>query len=158
MFDRTQGYVSDRGYEGRTGNRRSCWPQDGLPGQLAVYLAWTGERSDMTTPANFLCIFCNLEIQNRDSRAKICWPCVDSNRKLNGQVAAMNAVSKAVRQGNLPSVKTLLCVDCGKPGQCYDHRDYNKPTEVEPVCRKCNKRRGSAKPLVSYSLNSVNTL
>ena len=98
----------------------------------------------MTTPANFLCIFCNLEIKNRDSRAKICWSCVRTNRTKNGQVAAINAVSKAVRLGVLPPVKSLVCVDCSKPAQCYDHRDYNKPLDVVPVCRKCNIRRGSA--------------
>jgi len=30
----------------------------------------------------------------------------------------------------------------------YDHRDYFKLLEVEPVCRGCNRRRGQAFPLV----------
>ena len=94
-----------------------------------------------------LCIFCQNEVLDRDSRAKICWSCVNENRKRVGQVSAINEVGKAVRLGLLPQVKTLLCVDCGKPGQCYDHRDYNKPLDVEPVCRSCNYRRGPAKPV-----------
>lgn len=42
--------------------------------------------------------------------------------------------------GNIP------CVDCGAAATCYDHRDYRKPDEVEPVCRACNKTRGPALP------------
>ena len=26
----------------------------------------------------------------------------------------------------------------------YDHRDYSKPLEVDPVCRRCNQMRGPA--------------
>ena len=36
------------------------------------------------------------------------------------------------------------CVDCGANATDYDHRDYNKPLDVEPVCRSCNIRRGNA--------------
>jgi hypothetical protein len=53
-------------------------------------------------------------------------------------------VSKAVRKGLLPRVSTLRCTDCGKPADVYDHRDYNFPLKVEPVCRSCNSMRGSA--------------
>jgi hypothetical protein len=47
----------------------------------------------------------------------------------------------------LPSLKTgeYACVDCGGVALEYDHRDYGRPVEVEPVCRSCNKRRGRAK-------------
>lgn len=38
------------------------------------------------------------------------------------------------------------CVDCGNGATEYEHRDYNKPLAVEPVCRTCNHRRGSAIP------------
>ena len=38
------------------------------------------------------------------------------------------------------------CVDCGEPAEMYDHRNYYKPLEVEPVCRKCNGQRGQAYP------------
>lgn len=47
-----------------------------------------------------------------------------------------------VRAGRIANPKTLKCVDCGKRAQCYDHRDYAKPLEVNPVCRSCNKFRG----------------
>ena len=38
------------------------------------------------------------------------------------------------------------CVDCGEPAEMYDHRNYYKPLEVEPVCRSCNSQRGQAYP------------
>lgn len=55
---------------------------------------------------------------------------------------AQNAVTTAVQQQRLPRIKTLTCVDCGRQAQHYDHRDYLKPLEVEPVCASCNIRRG----------------
>ena len=37
-------------------------------------------------------------------------------------------------------------MDCGAPARHYDHRDYNKPLEIEPVCVRCNLLRGHAIP------------
>jgi len=91
------------------------------------------------------CKICNQEIIGRDSRAKNCWSCYDSYGKIFGASKAINAVQRAVKKGILPLVKTLICVDCGRPGECYDHRDYDKPLDVVPVCRKCNYKRGPAK-------------
>ncbi len=54
----------------------------------------------------------------------------------------------AVKAGALPPIKTLFCVDCGKPAKHYDHRDYNKPLDVVPVCVSCNFKRGGAIPSV----------
>lgn len=52
-------------------------------------------------------------------------------------------VRNAVFRGILPVVRTLRCVDCGMPATDYDHRDYLKPLDVDPVCKKCNKKRGT---------------
>ncbi len=38
----------------------------------------------------------------------------------------------------------VRCVDCGKKAGHYDHRDYNQPLDVQPVCESCNCRRGPA--------------
>lgn len=52
-------------------------------------------------------------------------------------------VSIAVRNGDLPKLDgSVPCADCGKPADEYDHRDYKKPMEVDPVCRVCNQARG----------------
>lgn len=59
---------------------------------------------------------------------------------------ALRMVALAVKQGYLKPVKECICVDCGAPARAYDHRDYNKPLEVEPVCYRCNKIRGPAIP------------
>ena len=96
-----------------------------------------------------LCWFCNNEIVGRNSRAKVCFPCARDNPKRVGAVSAINKVKQAIKKGILAPVKTLLCVDCGRPGECYDHRDYNKPLDVVAVCRKCNYRRGAAIPLLA---------
>jgi len=60
---------------------------------------------------------------------------------------ATAAVSRAVRLGWLPPVTTRVCVDCGAPATCYEHRDYREPLNVEPVCSRCNNLRGPGFPL-----------
>lgn len=64
-----------------------------------------------------------------------------------GRDHAHALVAKEVKAGRLPSAKSLECVDCGKPAIGYEHRDYNHPLVVEPICRACNTRRGPAIPL-----------
>jgi len=67
---------------------------------------------------------------------------------LRGKFRAGHAVTKAKREGRLPRLDgDIGCVDWGAPATDYDHRDYNKPLEVEPTCRRCNLRRGPAVPL-----------
>ena len=52
-------------------------------------------------------------------------------------------VTVAVRMGDLPKLDgSILCTDCSNPATEYDHRDYKKPLEVDPVCRACNAARG----------------
>ena len=55
---------------------------------------------------------------------------------------ASSQVNAAIRAGRLPALWHQYCVDCGAPARDYDHRDYRKPLEVDPVCRSCNKLRG----------------
>ena len=73
---------------------------------------------------------------------RICYAC--SKRRAPLMKAAVIAVNRAVREGRLPPVKSKLCVDCGAPAHDYDHRNYSRPLDVEPVCRSCNLRRGPA--------------
>ena len=58
---------------------------------------------------------------------------------------AYAAVAQAVKTGDLPKVKSQVCVDCGNQAKHYDHRDYDKPLDVDPVCVSCNLKRGKAK-------------
>lgn len=51
-------------------------------------------------------------------------------------------VSRAIRHGLLPKLDgTIACTDCGGAAKVYDHRDYSRPLDVEPVCTSCNCRR-----------------
>jgi len=59
---------------------------------------------------------------------------------------AAYAIQVAIKTGRLRPPKTLRCVDCGRQAACYDHRDYRRPLDVSPVCKKCDSRRGTAKP------------
>jgi hypothetical protein len=72
--------------------------------------------------------------------------CYKNHPKIHDKVRYVTR--KAVNKGLLPHPKTLECNDCGAPAICYDHRDYNKPLEVEPVCKSCNGSRGAGIPLV----------
>jgi hypothetical protein len=114
-------------------------------------LAIESFASKMVQEMKKFCMYCTSELVNRHYLAKVCFPCGVDNPKKIGAVAAINAVQKAVREGILAPVKTLVCVDCGRPGQCYDHRDYNKPLDVVAVCRKCNYRRGKAIPVLAFA-------
>jgi hypothetical protein len=68
----------------------------------------------------------------------------DGYKRTPGYLAKQE-IFKAVRAGRLPKVKSLACIDCGNQAQCYDHREYAKPLDVQAVCISCNKRRGPAK-------------
>ncbi len=71
-----------------------------------------------------------------------CFPCgiAYDDIKRSAQVATRNAVKK----GLLPSPLLSPCADCGGPSFGYDHRNYREPLKVEPICRKCNWKRGRA--------------
>lgn len=62
------------------------------------------------------------------------------------QRKAISIVRHAKYMGRLPFLTGAInCIDCAEPAADYDHRDYDKPLEVEPVCRRCNQKRGPAK-------------
>lgn len=60
------------------------------------------------------------------------------------QAIAVQAVAAAVSSGKLPSLSRtyVQCYDCTRRAQHYDHWDYNRKLDVEPVCRCCNISRG----------------
>lgn len=66
------------------------------------------------------------------------------SRYLSGATLAHGAVAQARRHGELADPRTMSCTDCEGTATEYDHRDYNEPLKVEPVCRGCNARRGKA--------------
>jgi len=62
------------------------------------------------------------------------------------RLRAAAAVKAAVKFGVLPQLADgeYACVDCGGIATQYDHRDYARALDVEPVCRSCNNHRGTA--------------
>ncbi len=62
---------------------------------------------------------------------------------------AYDALRAAIECGKVsPITEDTLCADCGAQAKLYDHRDYYKPLDVEPVCTACNNRRGEGFPPV----------
>jgi hypothetical protein len=59
------------------------------------------------------------------------------------QEEAKKAVYLAIWNGNLSKAYLKKCTDCSHYAEVYDHRDYAKPLDVEPVCRRCNVKRGA---------------
>lgn len=68
------------------------------------------------------------------------------HRHMNWQSYAQAAVRRARLAGILPDLSTgeYACTDCSGVASQYDHRDYSRPLDVEPVCAGCNHRRGKA--------------
>lgn len=64
-----------------------------------------------------------------------------------GKQAAQYEIALAIREGRLVHPTSLTCTDCDSPAVEYEHRDYNQPLCVDPICRRCNLRRGPAIPL-----------
>lgn len=92
------------------------------------------------------CADCRQPFDPRKTTGLRCGRC--SRASLEVQREARWLVRKEIESGRLPALRggNVLCVDCGAPAQGYDHRDYMRPLVVEPVCRKCNRRRGPAAP------------
>lgn len=109
-----------------------------------------------------LCPDCGNDFSQRHVLAERCLPCAQKSRprrgvvrpNVNGRskdplyVSAQNAagrlLNREIAAGRMPKAKGLVCADCGLMAQVYDHRDYAKPLEVQPVCRSCNMIRGHA--------------
>lgn len=86
----------------------------------------------------------------RHHLSRFCFPCCAkrskeaSKRQYKGNPnnLARRMVSMAIRLGVMRPASEFNCVDCGSPAAHYDHRDYNKPLDVDPVCIGCHGARG----------------
>lgn len=101
-----------------------------------------------------VCLDCNAPMESAEGRRKRRVPlrCVqckakwDEQRDVPGQRAAHKAVKAAIKNGTLRPPSERLCADCGKRAHCYDHRDYSRALDVDPVCIACNWKRGHGAP------------
>lgn len=110
------------------------------------------------------CCLCGaVELASGAGNFSRCTPCkaaglrARSNRSrydATGKEDAGSEVQRAIREGRLTRASEHQCVDCGKQACDYDHRDYNQPLAVQPVCRSCNLKRGPAIPAADWLTRS----
>lgn len=86
-----------------------------------------------------------------------CIGCRPVQRRDDPKYLAHRAVARAIRAGQLRPIKDCMCVDCGAQAEHYEHRDYSKPLQVEPTCRRCNFRRGPAAGSDVRSVHAANS-
>lgn len=91
------------------------------------------------------CHDCGFEfVRHGGGSALRCWTCWRARERIGGN--AIYQVRLAVLAGKLPDLRSEVvpCSDCGARANRYDHRNYSRPLDVEPVCHPCNLRRGPA--------------
>ena len=81
-------------------------------------------------------------VPNLGNKRAYCNVCQPIARITRGR--AQFTVLRAIRSGRLRPVTDFKCVDCAAPATVYEHRRYDRPLEVVPVCRSCNVKRGPA--------------
>lgn len=94
----------------------------------------------------FTCVDCGNQRLAASVRNPRCDSCRVERREIFSKAGrkAHATVYRAIMAGKLPQLDgTVQCADCNAAAQVYDHRDYSKPLEVDPVCRVCNHLRGS---------------
>jgi hypothetical protein len=101
-----------------------------------------------------ICNRCSEPIEEYKGTSKICLMCGVQYIGDPLRDKARKLVRKAYIHGKIPYPDTLVCVDCGRPAYCYDHRDYNKPFDVVPVCAGCNSKRGAGSPPIPNKYGS----
>lgn len=93
--------------------------------------------------AEYNCKWCGATTRLTCRLCRECFNILEAFRKVRAK--ASHLVNGAVRAGKLPKPALADCVDCGVQAEVYEHRDYDFPLDVVPVCHGCNMRRGSAK-------------
>lgn len=99
-------------------------------------------KRPIARPENHACLYCGASLNEYHPMQRMCGGCASKRSSLQNKAAF--TVYRAVKAGLIPAAHTLQCVDCGKPAQCWDHRNYDEPMVIEPTCRGCNKTRGPA--------------
>jgi hypothetical protein len=85
-----------------------------------------------------------------DAWERRCDTCSRAIREVRHQ--AWRAMRKAIHEKRLVPFHGFHCADCGKPAEAYEHRSYLLPLAVEPICNRCNLRRG---PALEYSPGAI---
>lgn len=92
-----------------------------------------------------VCAVCEILMNNLNNNSLYCEPCRSWVHR--SRMKSSGLLRKGLKEGKInPTLEDTKCVDCGKTATDYDHRDYNRPLKVVPVCRSCNYKRGGATP------------
>lgn len=112
---------------------------------------WQEKKGRIQQSGKMNCVRCGEQNRNYMSPIKkeFCRGCLGDLRnekaKLRGGAKAAYLVNRAIVKGQIAKLDgTIACVDCGAVAVDYDHRNYNVPLQVDPVCRRCNLKRGPA--------------
>lgn len=104
------------------------------------------ERPKPKGNETFRCIRCNAVFYKRTDRGhgskRYCLECEHEKEKAMDR--AGYRIKKAIKAGKILPATSYECWDCSEPADRYDHRNYDKPLDVQPVCARCNRRRGPA--------------
>lgn len=89
-----------------------------------------------------ICITCSEPFKGNKGMPLRCMRCTHVAERVRNR--AYRQVFMARLSGRLPelSVEHIPCVECGSRAQHWDHRDYTKPLDVQPLCRSCNYKAG----------------
>ena len=90
------------------------------------------------------CKYCGYPTRRRNILCEGCHADIVSAQKECGVWKVRSLIAEAVRAGDLLRATEHACVDCGERAKCYDHRYYSRPFDIQPVCRRCNHKRGMA--------------
>ena len=109
---------------------------------------WVSCRNDQRRDYLLTCIDCRGLFTAGTCKSQRCFECRQEWEASlrDGCRGAHRAVMEAIRTGVLKPAYAFLCADCrNEHAEVYDHRDYSKPLDVDPVCRRCNALRGPGK-------------
>jgi hypothetical protein len=118
---------------------------------LADYRINNSADIERLGPKDVVCGGCGTQYvsHKRSRRNRLCGHCWAEMQRLAATCAQV--VGRAIATGLMLKATNFSCADCGQPACVYDHRDYTKPLEVEPVCRKHNATRGHAAPFNRFA-------
>lgn len=107
-------------------------------------VCWKCERINVANSIGKKCHICDAKITEISRKhlsycSNGCGTILSEARAIIGSV-----VSRMISSNEIPKASALKCVDCGKDAFDYDHRYYQEPANVVPVCRSCNIKRGPA--------------
>jgi hypothetical protein len=90
----------------------------------------------------FTCVHCRGVFRKRGPNRMACVDCQDEVERQKS--SAHQRLYYRIKKGLIALPSDFACVDCGEPASRYDHRRYDEPYNVEPVCCSCNGKRGPA--------------